>query len=425
MFVICAPTALGKTEIAYTVGHAYARHAHMLVPTNVLVDQTIKRYPKLDALYRMSYYRCTIPDHKPSCRCKYDLAKDRVRAAPMGVMNYWSCLFNKLHRPVMIFDECHKVVDMLTGLNDIHLLQRDYDFPARFAPDMPYDTVGDLLDWCHEYLQGQQDARIEDAVLKLTCLYRKHALLRHRGEVTVVPLSVEAMGRLLWPKDVQKIIMMSATTGPMDIKELGLDGRRVCYLQAPSPIPPKNRPLIYKPRFNLAYHCVHIGLPILAAELLKLLDKHPDKGLCHLPYNLALKLQTICDHPRLIFHTKSDKAEKLAEFRNAPPESGMVLVASGMFEGVDLPYDAARWQLIGKIPFASLGDPLVKARMEEDPEWYGWNTAKKLLQAYGRIVRTPTDFGETYIMDTAWGSFYQRNYHLIPAFVKAAYREER
>jgi Rad3-related DNA helicase len=130
-----------------------------------------------------------------------------------------------------------------------------------------------------------------------------------------------------------------------------------------------------------------------------------------------------------LFHDQSNKAWALDQFRNAPPESGRVLVASGLYEGIDLPYDMARWQLIGKIPYLSLGDARIAAKAKEYPDWYQWEAIKRVIQAAGRIVRTPTDYGVTYISDTSfarlWDQDGRRDNHLFPNFFKSALRDKR
>ena len=42
-------------------------------------------------------------------------------------------------------------------------------------------------------------------------------------------------------------------------------------------------------------------------------------------------------------------------------------------------------------------------------EWYYWQTALKLIQAYGRSVRSKDDWAKTYILDSAFGYFVKKN----------------
>ena len=73
-----------------------------------------------------------------------------------------------------------------------------------------------------------------------------------------------------------------------------------------------------------------------------------------------------------------------------------VLVSPSLREGVDLPDDFLRFQVLTKLPYPDLGDPWTAARRERDPRWYAIETAKALLQAYGRSCRHAEDHGVTY-----------------------------
>ena len=64
-----------------------------------------------------------------------------------------------------------------------------------------------------------------------------------------------------------------------------------------------------------------------------------------------------------------------------------MLVSPSLREGVDLPDDFLRFQVLTKLPFPDLGDPWTAARRSRDPRWYAVETAKALLQAYGRSCR--------------------------------------
>jgi Rad3-related DNA helicase len=85
-----------------------------------------------------------------------------------------------------------------------------------------------------------------------------------------------------------------------------------------------------------------------------------------------------------------------------------------MYEGVDLPYDKARWQAICKVPWKSLGDPAIRYQSEQNPEWYSWEALKYLIQACGRVVRAPDDYGTTYILDSTFQRLYNDGKHLAP-----------
>ena len=55
-----------------------------------------------------------------------------------------------------------------------------------------------------------------------------------------------------------------------------------------------------------------------------------------------------------------------------------------------------------------LGDKRIKARQQRNDSLYSWATALKLVQSYGRSVRSENDRATTYILDSDFGYFLQR-----------------
>ena len=424
VLVLTAPTAFGKTELAVTLAAWIRGNVNYLQPNNILVDQAASRYSEFTPLHRRAAYPCLNRDHydpEIPCRCQFHLARRTAQSAKIRLMNYWTYFANRpaVTATTLIFDEGHQVVDMLATFNNEKLLQSEFGFPDTLR------TVGGFIEWAQCELEKADNDDLQAAVNKLSLITPEHGLVLKRigsdVALSIQPVTAQVFGYLLWPrKAVRKLIFMSATIGPLDIKELGLDSLRVAYLDCESPIPPANRPLVYEPRYNLSHDCVPLALPVLAKTVEDLLKRHPEKGIIHVPYGLAGKLQVLCSHPRLRYHTKRTKASVLQEFKDSLPEDGAVLVASGLYEGVDLPYDAARWQLIAKVPFLSFADPIIELRAKHNPEWYAWETVKRLLQAYGRIVRAPDDQGISYICDTTFSGLFRRNKQLFPQFVRDA-----
>jgi len=125
----------------------------------------------------------------------------------------------------------------------------------------------------------------------------------------------------------------------------------------------------------------------------------------------------------LFFH---DKKNKQSQFRAWLNSEGGILVASGMTEGLDLAGDKARWQAVGKVPWPSLADPVIREWSERDPDAYVWETLRTLIQASGRVCRTPDDFGATHIFDKDIDKLLERaqDAKLLPTWWEEALVEE-
>jgi Rad3-related DNA helicase len=125
---------------------------------------------------------------------------------------------------------------------------------------------------------------------------------------------------------------------------------------------------------------------------------------------------------RFLFHGKDNKKEVFEQFRKSSPSEGRVLVASGMYEGIDLPLDEGRWQVLAKVPWLNLGIPSVAYMAEKDSEWYIWQTLRTVIQAAGRISRTENDFGVTIVLDTTFNRLINqaREAGLLPGWFERA-----
>ena len=227
-----------------------------------------------------------------------------------------------------------------------------------------------------------------------------------------------------WPKDkVKKIILLSGTFNDEEMSKLGVSTKRVATFEAYSPIAPENRPVIFIPTATMSFKYQEISIPVIAEKIIEIAADHAEtKGIIHLPYALQDKFAELLLGDRYIFHDRDNKMAKYKLFKQS--KEPKILVASGMSEGVDLPYEDGRWQIIPKVMYPSLADGLMKKYMKEDGAWYSWLTVRTLVQQTGRICRTPTDFGETFILDNAFKNLIRFNRRLFPSYFLDALRTE-
>jgi hypothetical protein len=60
------------------------------------------------------------------------------------------------------------------------------------------------------------------------------------------------------------------------------------------------------------------------------------------------------------------------------------------------------------------GDRWTNEKRRIDEEWYYWQTALKLIQGYGRSIRSKEDWAKTYVLDSAFGYFVKKNKNILP-----------
>jgi Rad3-related DNA helicase len=450
-FIIVAPTALGKSSLAKTVG-CWAGNTSIITPTNILVEQMHEEFsPAISKLQKRALYKCPrVAGGRLSCEdankqfggrkrlgcnreCAYLRDLQRAHSRGVGVFNYYTYLAHKIYRPTLIIDEAHNVIPMIQDLSAIKMWKHDYKYP--------YDmwNYADILAWLEGCASDGMplDENMQGLKTELTSSAPRYVIKRdremwnrttppeEREMLKMLPIDIKDAPPHLWPNRVKKMIMMSATISRKDVEELGLGRRRVLYLEASSPIPPTQRPLYYKPIANVNRNSMERSTLEIAKWIEgNLLEKYRDvKGVIHATYAQAKMLRKVWgDNARFIFHSKTDTKERYADFLEALPSTGKVLVASGLYEGIDLVEDLGRWQALIKIPWPSLGDPAIKHKCDNDPEWYAWACLKTVMQSAGRICRGPTDFGESYILDGTFQKLYKQSkqYNLVPKWFEEA-----
>jgi Rad3-related DNA helicase len=446
VFVIDAPVGAGKALTAVTAS-LYAWKAHgtkavIATPNNILLRQYDKDFPgTIMTVGRQASYSCVKYEREPrplNCKrskelqgsfckgCPYTTALRKAQAWPVSLHNYHSYMAYKAYRPFVVFDEAHNLASMIASGAAKKLWHHDYHYP-HWVKD--YKT---LYQWASRVV-ATHTAQSLPPPLKLvelmeelesnrvTRIYSKGTALWRGQEAEAIlssPVDISEEPPIMWPKKVSKLLLMSATFNSRDIKELGLSDRRVCYIPSPSPIPKENRPCYIVPVANMSYWNQEKSLPIVAAWIEEHLRNNPTKGFIHAPYALARKLRNVLgQHPRLLFHDTLDKASVFKEYLAT---EGTVMVGSGMYEGVSLDGDLARWQIIVKVPWPSLAEPALEYLANNDSEYYANRTIKDIVQCYGRVCRGPEDTGDTYIVDSTFIRLERDYGHLFPSWFKEA-----
>ena len=102
----------------------------------------------------------------------------------------------------------------------------------------------------------------------------------------------------------------------------------------------------------------------------------------------------------------------IAEHANSTKPT--VLISPSLNIGLDLKDLLSRFQIITKVPYLNMADRWTNAKRQIDPEWYSWQTVLRLVQAYGRSVRSKEDWARTYVLDSAFISFIRENKKFLP-----------
>lgn len=443
VFLISAPTGVGKSVISTTISMWCNREknlgASIITPTNQLVEQYRASFcqdnpNRFVTLRAKSTYFCNTWGRplsqikrpcSPHLRCagcnKRKLDMNQAKLSQSLLNNYHIVMMNRLHRPVLIADEAHNLLPVLQEMGCVRLWDENFHIPTDL------DSIEKMSEWARGQKFGGQiwkkfTTELGRQEAKTPHYFMEFSMGSNEGRtqpcLKMTPISLELEAPRLWPKTVKKIILMSATIGLRDMRELGLSNRRIVVIEGKNPIEASRRKIVVDSTLmmNTSKWSQDENMPKLAETLLHLAEQHmSEKGLIHVTYSMAEKLRSMNLPPRFMFHNKENKQEVYQNFRSAT--GPMILVASGMHEGVDLPYDFARWQVVAKIPWPNRGNETVKYLAEKDPEWYAWQAARTLIQACGRTTRAEDDYSVTYILDSTIKYFTEYS-HLFPQWFK-------
>jgi Rad3-related DNA helicase len=240
--------------------------------------------------------------------------------------------------------------------------------------------------------------------------------VRGSYKATFKPIDVSAYSEDSLFRLGDKIIIMSATIMNKSIfcKTLGISEKDASFISIPSPFDAKKRPVVFSPVGSMSAKVIDVTLPKLAKAVEEIMIHHKnEKGIIHCKtFKIANYIKSNISSDRFIIHTSENRDEMLR--MHIKSKKPTILLSPSMTEGVDLKDSSSRFQIICKVPYPYLGDRLVKKRMNKFPGWYNLQTAKTIVQAAGRSVRSVDDYAVTYILDSDFERFISRNRSLFP-----------
>ena len=465
------PVAAGKSLAALAIEEWAMNEKDMksslITPTKQLQAQYQEVHPLLPMLQGKACFTCRsgavnckyTKDFKGEfCEgCSYIANVMRCKASPITLCNQHSYLAHMMQRPLIVVDECHNLLDFLTSLLTIKFYKEKDKYPDVDVKNKTA-TIATLLDWIgvkvQEYeadlervknamkmslgkpsklskeLDDLEDkiercnkvmARLRSSPDDLLIAEKEDDVFKERKQKSIViaPVKLESAAKAyLWPCGIQKIVLVSATFNQIDAAQLGLSGDRVGYFRCKSNIPPQRRPFVYSPLHDMGYKSQDKNMEAMAKDIQLICDAHPhEKGIVHMTYGMAIKIQKYLKDPRFLFHSQMDKDIQYRQFRSGGGNE--ILIASGMDEGIDLAGPEFGFQIIAKVQYLSLGDPLIVAKKNEIPDFYVWEAIRSISQCYGRICRGPEDKGVTYFLDSCLNMLYNRK-DLWPEWIQDA-----
>lgn len=217
-------------------------------------------------------------------------------------------------------------------------------------------------------------------------------------------------------------VHMSATICGIEeyARALGIANGDFKAIQIDNPIPVENRPIHVVPVVKMSGGLDADKLKKLVTAIDEIIDSHPrENGIIHtVSYALAEKIFEYSRHKKNML--VSGKVRDIMDALDNKGAAQRIILSPSIEEGVDLKGNLSRWQIIAKVPYGYLGDPLVKLRSERYPSSYARTAILRIVQACGRSVRGIDDWAHSYILDSGFESLLTRNSELFPEWFKEA-----
>lgn len=460
-FVIEAPTGSGKTYIATTIADWEAdknRTVGILTPTNLLVDQYHKDFPKIPLLKGSNHYMCcTHKDmtceqvdkvYERKCsNCVYRQHRATCKTAPVAIFNYFS--YYSLHKPkdTVILDESHSCYQFLQDLSSMTFWPHKMDYMGEVTN---IDEFISFLQYEDEYVWGKY-LKTRDKKKKVMWLEKSAKIRRvleelrdnkknfsfvcqdayYRGKmypsISIKPLTMQGMQPKLWAGRTTKVFMMSATIFDGEIKVIGAaDDMRVGYISLDSPIPVERRLTYVEPTVKMTHERILQEMDTMVYTIMKVAKMFPDsKGVIQTSYALGEKIKQylrIDAKKETRFKTYIPITKKQAIENFIQSEENDILIGAGISEGLSFNDDQCRWQVISKIMYSSLQDKHMQNLAKYNRSYYTWLAIRTLIQSCGRSTRTETDYSEVYIIDSSFINLYINNKKMFPKWFRESLR---
>lgn len=381
------------------------------------------------------------------------------------VMNFSSFLFQTQMtkrfdepRDLLIIDECHNIEPQLLefvsfSITDQHLSAHGIQIPKlddaqayqqwmlqAKIKEVLYERIklanregenkleDDLSRVLKKYLMFMDNMQDPDAewICEYEVIGQQSAV--HR-KLILKPVFVKKFAHSLLFKYAKNILMMSATVLDVNVmcNSLGIDREHVAAFRVKNRFPKENRPIYLHTVAKMTggkQRMDEWGPPLLKAVCEIVRKYKGQKGIIH-THNFAIMDYILrrCDadvKKRLLDQRDFNSKNDLLKYHSQAQEDS-VLIAPAMHEGVDLIEDLSRFQIICKVPYANcFDDKQLARRVELDRKYYIWLTALKLVQSYGRSIRSAEDKADTYILDESIYKFMKDAGKMLPTWFTEA-----
>jgi Rad3-related DNA helicase len=393
-----------------------------------------------------------LPEGMVHSACPYYEQVGRVINSHTAIFNFSSFLYQTAYaqnrfgkRDLLIVDECHNTEPELLKftelrLNDRILREYHYSIPEFKLAEEYYVHFREtgILDVIEKIIldaANEENIKLQD---EYTTLMSKIGTFMRSVEeenewvveytdlgdickVELKPVFIRDKTEDQLLKYADRALFMSATILDVNVfcDSLGIDRSEVAAFRMKNRFPKENRQIHIHSYGEIkgGKSKQHEWGPGMIKAANEVISYHPgEKGIIHTHnFAIAKMLREECSesHRFLFQHDFDNDKDEMLRVHARSQDS--IIVAPAMHEGLDLKDDLSRFQIIAKVPYPNFfEDKQLARRVEIDKKYYNWLVALKLVQSYGRSIRSDSDYADTYVLDKNFLKFIKYNKKMLP-----------
>lgn len=445
------PTGGGKTVCYMAVAKMRGGRTLILTSTIGLQDQLKREFGDLVTVQKgQSRYPCRVSPYtvmygpcKWGYRCEYKEGGcpyyDQIRVSQTSqivVTNYDFWFANEPERlgrfDLLVCDEAHDVISKMLESTAVRFRR------AETSKYIKWPTEGDdLRVWAEvlnqtvkDKIKDTADINTVDAHNLLELSQKLDNLHKVRGDNCVAEIEKDSVNfDMIWPqrmaepmlfRSIPKVLLVSATITKKTLDILGVDGILIEY---PSYFPVSNRLVYYIPTTRVDHKMTNYQMQAWLSRIDQIIERNLDqKGIIHtVSYARADRIKNSSKfRDFMTVHNSKGTQRKVQEFIES--DAPAILVSPSVTTGWDFPYDSARWQIIGKVPFPDSRSKVMQERIKKDKDYLSYLTAQVLVQTCGRGVRAKDDWCLNFVIDDHFCWFSRNHRSFFPKWFRDAIR---
>ena len=326
-----------------------------------------------------------------------------------GVLNFFRSPINQASEIINFMNKCQTLVDWL---KDVCKAYNSESFNMMYG-----STVKELIEDVSKLIDRKDSLteliykRPEDLYFESEQVSKNYIAESYRH--VIKDLKESQMIRENMLDKMQYGLFMSATIGnPDEYAELmGIKKDEYQSFYLPSSFDFSKSPIYLTKSGWLNYKNFDTDIQKVINECIKICNQHPtEKGVIHtstfkvtsiLRDNLLRTGNQLLISRFLFYRDTKEKEYLIEQFKNS--DLPYILVGPSLYEGIDLPDDKCRFQILVKAPYTQLNS-YIKKKMTRYPFWYKRNCLEKIVQAIGRSNRHKNDWSKVYLLDNCFNS---------------------